>query len=373
VSWHRPPRLDVALALALAAFLQLELWGSDVTTPATLAFPVALLMTLPLAWRRLAPLATIAIVAGAWAIQGVLDDSAQPVQSALLALALATYSVAAYATRSRAAAGLALVLGATLVVEAGDLIVLGPFFVGVWLAGRLYRDRQHLAGFLQQRTEELERERLETARLAVAEERARIARELHDVVAHSISVMVVQAGAERLALGDGAPSTTSALRSIEETGREALTEMRRMLGMLRETEDESSNAPQPGLARVEALVGVMRDAGLPVELRVEGTWRPLPPGLDISAYRILQEGLTNVLRHAHATRACILIRFAARELELEVEDDGAGAREEEGAVGHGLLGIRERVALYGGVLEARSGHGGGFVLRARLPYAEAAV
>ena len=271
------------------------------------------------------------------------------------------------------AVGLTLVLGAILVVEAGDLIVLGPFFLGVWLAGRLYRDREHLADVLQARTEELEREQQETARLAIAEERARIARELHDVVAHSISVMVVQAGAERLALSDGAPSTVSALRSIEETGREALTEMRRMLGMLRETDGESANAPQPGLDRVEELVGVMREAGLPVELRIEGIRRPLPPGLDISAYRILQEGLTNVLRHAHASRARILITFTASELELEVEDDGAGSRADDAVPGHGLLGMRERVALYGGVLDTQNGIDGGFVLRARLPYAEAAT
>lgn len=369
---HYPPLPDVALALVVAGLVQLELWGSDVTTPVAIALPATLVMTLPLAWRRVAPLAVAGVVAGAWAAQALLDDSEQQVQSTLLALALAVYSVGAYAGRNRAIAGLGLVVAAVAVGEAGDLIVLGPFFVGVWLAGRLFRDRQHLAVELLSQTEALERERQETARLAVADERARIARELHDVVAHSLSVIVVQAGAERLALRDGSESTAAVLRAIEETGREALTEMRRMLGMLREDETASGTAPQPGLDRLEELVGVVRDAGLPVELRVEGRPRPLPPGLDISAYRILQEGLTNVLRHAHATRARILVRFGAGELELEVEDDGTGARDAAAVPGHGLLGMRERVALYGGVLDAGAGDGGGFLVRARLPIGQTA-
>lgn len=365
----RPPRLDIVLALALVGLVQLELWGSDVTTPVLVALPASLGMAVPLAWRRLAPLGVATIVAGSWMAQSVLDDSPQPVQSTLLAIALAAYSVGAYAQRPRAIAGLTVVLGACLVVEAGDLIVMGPFFVGVWLAGRLFRDRQHLAVELQARTEELELRQQETARLAIAEERARIARELHDVVAHSISVMVVQAGAERLASSDRSGSTADVLRSIEVTGREALAEMRRMVGMLRDDDRHPAHAPQPGLDRLEDLIAVVRDAGLPVELRVEGNPRPLSAGLDISAYRILQEGLTNALRHAHATQARILVRFGAAELELEVEDDGAGAPI-GGVSGHGLLGMGERVALYGGVLEAGNGTAGGFVVRARLPLAE---
>jgi signal transduction histidine kinase len=368
MSRQRPPLIDVALALALAAFVQLELWGSDVTTPKAVAVPCLVLMTIPLAWRRLAPLAVAAVVTGAWAAESLLDDSPQQTQSTLLGLVLAVYSVAAYAERRRAVGGLALALGAALVVEPGDVVIMGPFFIGVWLAGRLFRDRQHLAAELQSRTEALEREQQESARLAIAQERARIARELHDAVAHSVSVMVVQAGAERLALRDEAESTREVLRSIEETGRQALAEMRRLLGMLREADDESTLAPQPSLDHLEALVASVREAGLPVELRVEGQRLPLPPGLDISAYRILQEALTNSLRHAGAAQARVLVRYGGGRLELEVADDGRGVNGDK--TGHGLLGMRERVALYGGELQAGNADAGGFIVRAQLPFEE---
>jgi signal transduction histidine kinase len=372
VSWvsrQRPPLLDIALALALAAFVQLEVWGTDVTTPKAIAVSSGLLMTVPLAWRRLAPLGTAMVVNSAWAAEALLDNSEQQAQSTLLGLVLAAYSVAAYAERPRAIAGLLLALTAALVVEAGDLIVMGPFFVGVWLAGRLFRDRQRLAAALQSRTEVLEREQHESARLAIAHERARIARELHDVVAHSVTVMVVQAGAERLALRDEAESTREVLRSIERTGRQALTEMRRLLGMLREEDDDTTLAPQPGLAHLEALVERVREAGLPVELRIEGQPRQLPAGVDISAYRIVQEALTNTLRHAGAGRADVVVRYGDGELRLKVEDDGRGAVNRNGG-GHGLVGMRERATLYGGDLQAGNAAGGGFVVRAQLPFEE---
>ena len=307
------------------------------------------------------------LVAGAWAAQSLLDDSAQQTQSTLLGLVLAVYSVAAYAGRRRSLVGLMIALAAVLVVEAGDAIIMWPFFVGVWLAGRLFRDRQNLAAALQTRTEELEREQRETARLAIAQERARIARELHDVVAHSVSVMVVQAGAERLALREESESTREVLRSIEQTGRQALAEMRRLLGMLREEDDESGLAPQPGLDQLEALVASVRAAGLPVELRIEGRRLPLPPGLDVSAYRILQEALTNSLRHAGADRARVVVSYGGGKLELEVADNGRGRLNGDGG-GHGLVGMRERVALYGGELQAGDAEEGGFVVRARLPF-----
>jgi signal transduction histidine kinase len=372
VSWvsrQRPPLLDIALALALAAFVQLEVWGTDVTTPKAIAVSSGLLMTVPLAWRRLAPLGTAMVVNSAWAAEALLDNSEQQAQSTLLGLVLAAYSVAAYAERPRAIAGLLLALTAALVVEAGDLIVMGPFFVGVWLAGRLFRDRQRLAAALQSRTEVLEREQHDSARLAIAHERARIARELHDVVAHSVTVMVVQAGAERLALRDEAESTREVLRSIERTGRQALTEMRRLLGMLREEDDDTTLAPQPGLAHLEALVERVREAGLPVELRIEGQPRQLPAGVDISAYRIVQEALTNTLRHAGAGRADVVVRYGDGELRLKVEDDGRGAVNRNGG-GHGLVGMRERATLYGGDLQAGNAAGGGFVVRAQLPFEE---
>jgi signal transduction histidine kinase len=362
-----PPVRDVLLASALAVLVQLEIWGSDVTVPKALAVPVGLLVTVPLAWRRSAPLAVVAVVMGAETAQAVLDSSPQPPQTTLLPLLVALWSVAAYAGRRGALVGCGVSLAAMLIAVPDDVIVIGPLFIGVWLAGRLFQNRQQLAAALQSRTAALEREQVETARLAIAEERARIARELHDVVAHSVSVMVVQAGAERLSLREGQDSTREVLLSIEKTGRQALAEMRRLLGMLRKEDDEIGLAPQPSVAHLEALAAHVREAGLPVELQIEGEPVPLPPGVDISAYRIVQEALTNALRHAGPARARVLVRYGTGEVELEVTDDGRGAEiiDEDG---HGLVGIQERVALFGGELSTGGADGGGYVVRARLPF-----
>jgi signal transduction histidine kinase len=221
---------------------------------------------------------------------------------------------------------------------------------------------------LRARTAEIEQEREERLRIAAAEERSRIARELHDVVAHSVSVMVVQSQAAQRVLVDDVDATRDALRSIETTGRQALTELRRLLGLLREAEGGPSLAPQPSLQYLDELLAQIRDAGLPVELTVEGTPTALPQGVDLSAYRIVQEGLTNTLKHAEADRVSVLVRYAPAVLEIEISDDGRGASQATGnGVGHGLVGMRERVALYGGELCAGTGDDGGYVLRARLP------
>jgi signal transduction histidine kinase len=335
--------------------------------PKALAVPVGLLMTLPLAWRRRAPLTVVAVVMAALAGQTLLDSSEQPPQTPFLALVVAVYSVAAYTERPRALLGGVVSLTVILLSEPDDFIVAGPLYIGVWLAGRLYRDRQRLATALQSRTAALEREQEETARLAIAEERARIARELHDVVAHSVSVMVVQAGAERLALGPGQESTRETLVSIEKTGRQALAEMRRLLGMLRKEDEELALAPLPSLDHLDSLVAHVREAGLPVELHVEGARRTLPAGVDISAYRIVQEALTNALRHAGPARARVVVRYGEDEVELEVADDGHGSQQTN-ANGHGLVGMRERVALYGGELNTGLREEGGYAVRARLPF-----
>jgi signal transduction histidine kinase len=277
------------------------------------------------------------------------------------------YSVAAYSERPRAVVGGAISLAVILLSEPGDFIVAGPLYTGVWLAGRLFRDRQRLAAALQARTTALEREQEETARLAIAEERARIARELHDVVAHSVSVMVVQAGAERLALGPGRDSTHQTLVSIEKTGRQALAEMRRLLGVLRKEDEELALAPLPSLDHLDSLVAHVREAALPVEFRIEGPRRTVPAGVDISAYRIVQEALTNAMRHAGPARARLVVRYGEREVEVEVADDGQGSQTANGG-GHGLVGMRERVALYGGELETGPREGGGFTVRATIPF-----
>jgi signal transduction histidine kinase len=201
----------------------------------------------------------------------------------------------------------------------------------------------------------------------VLEERARISRELHDVVAHAISLMTVQAGAERLALGNERPQTSEALEQIEITGRQTLAEMRRLLGKLRDPEAAVDLAPQPGLSQLPTLAERVTRAGLPVALDVEGTPGPMWPGVDISAYRIVQEGLTNALKHAKAQRATVRVRFVDDRVELEIADDGRGSSAQSNGSGHGLSGMRERVALYGGTLDAGPQPQGGWAVQASLP------
>ena len=201
---------------------------------------------------------------------------------------------------------------------------------------------------------------------AVAEERQRIARELHDVVAHSVSVMTVQAGAVRRLLRPEQERERQALEVIESIGREALTEMRRLVGLLREQGAMPEFAPQPSMRAVDVLIGTVREAGLPVELEIEGEPRELPPGVDLSAYRVIQEALTNALRYAGPAHAWVTVRWKEDELELEIANDGRSEPGGDGG-GHGLAGLRERVSLVGGSIESGPRTGGGFVVRAHLP------
>jgi signal transduction histidine kinase len=212
----------------------------------------------------------------------------------------------------------------------------------------------------------LEADRAAAARRAVAEERQRIARELHDVVAHSVSVMTVQAGAVRRLLNPEQERERIALQSIEATGREALAEMRRLVGLLREQGATPEFAPQPSMRAVDVLVGTVREAGLPVELSVEGDPKVLAPGVDLAAYRVIQEALTNALKYAGPAHAWVSVRWRADALEVEIANDGSSEPGGEGG-GHGLVGLRERVSLVGGSIESGPREGGGFVVRARLP------
>jgi signal transduction histidine kinase len=215
-----------------------------------------------------------------------------------------------------------------------------------------------------------QRERDVAARQAVADERARIARELHDVVAHSVSVMVVQAQAGPRLIADP-EGARGAFRAIEQSGREALVELRRLLGVLRAT-GPAADAPQPGLGSLQSLVDQVREAGLRVDLRVEGDPVQLPAGVDLSAYRIVQEALTNTIKHAGAAEAEVLVRYGAGALDLEIVDNGSGPAA-NGHQGHGLIGIRERVALFGGEMQAGARDGHGYAVRARLPYGPGAA
>ena len=236
----------------------------------------------------------------------------------------------------------------------------------MWSAGYFLSTRSQQIAEAAERADRLERAREEDARVAVAEERARIARELHDVVGHSVSVMTVQAAAARRLLLPEQEREREALLVVEQTGREALAEMRRLVGVLRRPEEAPALAPQPSLDHVDKLVASAREAGLPVELRVEGEPVQLPAGLDLTAYRLVQEGLTNAVKHAQAQRAEVLVTYGDGHVEITVSDDGAGGGDGDGG-GHGLVGMRERVSVYGGELDAGPRLEGGYALRARLP------
>jgi signal transduction histidine kinase len=366
---RHPFASDAALAVALAALVLSDVLtsGGYLTASKAIYVPAGLLMTLPLAWRRRAPLPVAAVVMGALVFESLAVGSAPTPDSPLIGWLLAIYTVAAHCGRAAALTGGAMSLAAGLVwIGLDDFFFPLVVFGGAWLAGRLVRQHEVHARIVEERSAALDREREANARATAAEERARIARELHDVLSHSVSVMVVQAGAERLALGSNRAATGEALEAIEKTGRQALAEMRRLLGMLRVGDEPAAHAPQPTLAELDGLVSQVREAGLHVELQVEGEPTTVPPGVGVSAYRIVQEALTNVLKHAGPAQARVIVRYASRELELEIADDGRGPRE-AGDPGHGLLGMHERVALYGGDFDAGARNGGGFVVRARLP------
>jgi signal transduction histidine kinase len=342
------------------------------------ALPAALVFSATLAWRRRLPL--VPLVAGAALIE--LSNLAVPALgntgTFFLAYVLAIYAAGRHTSgRATALAGLTLAVAFPLAaLEPGqafsisDAVFIAVAFVGPFVAGRVIRHRLATESVLHGRAAELERERDVKAREAVAQERVRIARELHDVVAHAISVMVLQARGGRRKLPDGAAETRAALDAIEGAGEQALAEMRRLLGMLRQDDEELALAPQPSLSRIDELVASLGATGLPVELRIEGDPVELPGGMDVSAFRIVQEALTNALKHAGPARARVTLRYSPDDLELEIIDDGRG-NGHGGGTGHGLAGIRERVAVYGGELESGRLPEGGYALRARLPLGSA--
>ena len=367
--------IDFGLPIFLAIVASVEvLTSSDIDAPVPVVAMFALGTTVPLLWRRRAPLLVLAVCLVCLAIPDTTHGIANSASAPFAGILLAAYASGAYTSRrdGRIAAG---IIGAMVLIMAvstaedviGDAIFIGGILYAVWGTATVVRSRQELAGALAARTVELEHEREENAKLAVAEERTRIARELHDVVAHNISIMVVQAGAERHALGDERPDTSEVLETIETTGRAALAEMRRLLGMLRRSDDELALAPQPSLIHLADLVEQVREAGMPVELQIEGEPRAIAPGIDLSAYRIVQEALTNALKHAGPARARVTVTYGDDELDIEIADDGTGGAAKVPAGGHGLVGMRERVALVGGDLATGRRRGGGYAVRAKLP------
>ena len=347
------------------------------TSPLWFAVPATTLLALPLLARRRFPFAAPACTWVAGATLSFIDGRLVVFTVASSAAGMAA-SVLLGNVRDEVLArvGLVIVLGgaATVVSNSpnhatGELVFIPVLFAIGWLAGFALRERGAQAEAAEVRAAQAERERDAAGRLAVAEERARIARELHDVVAHAVSVMVLQVGAVRHRLPDADADDRDALKGVEQAGRTALAEMRRLLGAMRRDGDGVQLGPQPGLDDLGPLLDEVGRAGLPVRLHVEGDRYPLPRALDLSAYRIVQEGLTNALKHAGEAEADVTVRYRPDELELEVRDDGRGATASDG-LGHGLVGIRERVKIYGGELEAGPANGGGFVLSARLPVGE---
>ena len=377
------PRLvDGLIALALTITLQLQFVIGDHPGPVAVNAIGGLLLTLPLAWRRRAPLAMICVFVASAVANEALDGglfsfpesdspsgSSPPPFASLLTGAVAFYSLGAHAEDRASVIGVIVGvagLWTTVIVSAqidaasflfsGGLIAVTP-----WLAGRTARARSL-------RLAAVEREQQQRTRLALSDERARIARELHDVVAHSVGVIVVQAEGARRVFDRDPDRAREALDSIEQTARTALGEMRGSLGVLRREGEAATLEPQSGLGDLGGLVEQARAGGLEVEIVVEGERRPLPQRVDLSAYRIVQEALTNTIKHAGQVRTQIMVRYAERKLELEVSDDGPGPST-NGAErsGHGLVGMRERVASLGGELHTGPGPEGGFVVRASLP------
>ncbi len=380
---RHPFAVDVALAGAVWFFAVLlpvgTYWDSRVSS-----FLIGTLLVVPLAWRRRAPVPAGAAVVAVGLLELVFVPQ---FLAANVAVLMTVYALAAYAPRWAAQAGLGTgLLGALLAAARywSDLassvlptaLAIGVSVVAAWALGNLRRARLQQMAALEERAQLLELERDQEMRLAATTERARIARELHDVVAHSLSVVIAQADGGRYAGKADPTAATDALEAIAATGRQALTDMRSLLGVLREGGGEEY-APQPDVAAIPALVEDVRASGLDVDLIVEGEPQPLPAGPQLAAYRIVQESLTNVLKHAGpASRAWVRLQWRPDALELSILDDGRGASAalisahgtSPDGNGQGLRGMQERAQLHRGRLEAGPRHGGGFGVHAALPY-----
>ncbi len=359
---------DPLLAAGIAVLAQAEIWTADEPTRAEKLFlaGASLVVAVVLVSRSRLPLVTSGAMLGAAMLESWLPEAHGGEWIGLFVL-LSVYTAAAHTDgpRTAVAAGLTLATGLVVLlgepdnINLGGVLFFGFLFGTPWVVGRAIHHRRL-------RETQLEREKAE-AEAAIAEERTRIARELHDVVAHAISVIVLQARGGRKLLDHEPEETRQALDAIDRTASQALIEMRRLLELLRTDDEQLALSPQPTLARLPDLVGQVREAGLPVELDVEGKPTELPAGVDLSAYRIVQEALTNALKHAGPATARVTLRYGEGELELEVADDGGGGSNGGGG-GQGLAGIRERVAVLGGDVETGRRPEGGYVVRARLPY-----
>jgi signal transduction histidine kinase len=375
----KPWVIDVALAVPLWIASVLEVALADGRQgPLALNVLAATGYSLPLLARRRAPLTVAVVVFGSLALLSLFLTPANTLNVPLLDIIVLGYSVGAY-TRGAAAwlgpfvlvGGMVLNIALMTRHNGGDYVFPTMFVLVSWLCARALRSRSELTEQLHEAAARAEEVRQEELRAAATEERRRIAREMHDVIAHSMSVMVVQAGGARRILDRDPERAAAAAEQIERTGREAMAEMRHLLGLLHPEEQPAELAPQPSLSQLDVLVARAREAGLPATLHVEGARRSLPAGLDLAAYRIVQEALTNAIKHAGGAATAVTLRWFHDELELEVRDAGPGGRAAaiEQAGGHGLVGMRERVRIYGGELETVQPPHGGWIVRARLPLA----
>ena len=370
------PPADVALALGLFALKEAFVFTGTLMSGGSSALDVvsAAVLTLPLAWRRRAPLAVAAIVAAAIAV----DDLVAGWDSAVLSFdcsIVAAYSAGAHARQRHAAIALAALLAANLVDalgapgnRAGNLALgIVVFSLVPWLVGQALRRERSRTAQLQELATQLEAEREKRTLDAVAAERGRIARELHDSIAHAISVIAVQADAASKLLRRDPERARQPLETIQTTARAALAEMRETVGVLRDSRERAPLGPQRGMIDLERLVQEVERSGLPVTLTLTGAVRPLPGPLDLAVYRIVQEGLTNVRKHAGPAHACVTINYEPDNLEVVIADDGHLIPPPSDGGGHGLVGVRERVTLLGGEFKAAPATDGGFVVQARLP------
>jgi signal transduction histidine kinase len=379
-SWLRGFSGDLAFALLLCAIGFVEVLDSpDLKASTGWNLVAVATMTIPLAWRRRWPLVVTAFCMAMGTVQGLFFASVDQVATIMMVLIVLAYTCGAHLTRVAAYLSLPLLFlgisGVNLGAETAstsDYVFPSVVALIAWLAGRAIRARTLLTEELHEAAIRAEEAHESEAQRAMAEERRRIAREMHDVVAHSVSVMVVQAGGARRILDRDPDRAARAAAQIEYTGRAALVEMRRLLGLLHAGEGDSGVlAPQPSLAELDALVERSRAAGLPVEVRVIGDRRSLPAGIDLAAYRIVQEALTNTLKHAGESPTEVNLRWGEDDLEIEILDGGRVGPPRNGAGGgHGIVGMGERVRLYGGELETGRRPGGGFRVRARLPLVE---
>ncbi len=363
---------DAAIAFVIAAWSVTEVFVENLQ-PIWLTAPLMALGCSALYWRRRYPiLVGIAIVAMA-TLQAAAGMSLHSAVGPVVGIFFVSWAIGAYETRPRAVLGLTILVCGMWIAMGVDMLRGGAHYEGTdfpWVGalvatpgvlGIAFGARTRSLHVAEAKAQRLELERRE----AVVAERARIARELHDVIAHSVSVMTVQAGAaEEMLKGDPARALEP-VRAVQETGRQALVEMKRLVGMLRDDDDEIGLAPQPGLADLDRLVKHVREAGLPVEVRIEGEPRLLPLGVDLSAYRVVQEALTNALKHAGHATAVVTVCYGRDEVTIDVADDGAGASKNGG--GHGLIGMRERIGVFGGTFAAGPRDNGGFAVTARLP------